>query len=93
MQIDNGRTPWDSHDWKVKTVQQLIAGGGSRLAFTCRSCERQFSYMTMDNRAWAIDGQGQALSDDVTSRWLAEKCPRRPGTHDGEDRRTLKRQS
>lgn len=88
---DTSRTPWDSHDWKVKTVQQLPAGRGSRLAFTCRSCERQFMFMTINSRTWAIDGQGQALSDDVTSRWLAEKCPHRPGSHDAEDRLMLKR--
>jgi hypothetical protein len=89
MQIER-KTPWESHDWKVKTIEPLAAGGGSRLGFTCRSCERKFSYMTGNNRAWAVNNDGVALADEITSRWLSEACLRRPGSKDDEDRERLK---
>lgn len=84
------RSPWESHDWKVKTLDALLGGGGSRLGFTCRSCERTFGYLTATGRAWAVNAQWVALSDDVTLRWLRESCPVRPPTNDTEDRKALK---
>ncbi len=90
MQIDRSRAPWDSHDWKVKTIESLTAGGGSRLGFTCRSCERKFGYTTTNRRAWAVNEEGRTLSDEITTRWLAERCPGRPGETDDADRQNLK---
>lgn len=84
------KSPWESHDWKVKTIDSVMSGGGSRLGFTCRSCERKFSYTTANNRAWAVDNAGVALTDEISSRWLAEPCLRRPGVADDEDRGHLK---
>jgi hypothetical protein len=90
MQTTQNRTPWESHDWKVKTLESVSAGGGSRLAFTCRACERQFIYTTVNNRAWAVNSDGIALADEVTTRWMAESCLRRPGEHDNKDTHKLK---
>jgi hypothetical protein len=90
MQSTRDRTPWESHDWKVKTLESVSAGGGSRLAFTCRGCERKFVYTTANNRAWATSGDGTALSDEISSRWLAQTCPGRPGEKDNQDRLSLK---
>ncbi len=84
------RSPWESHDWKVKTLDALLSGGGSRLGFTCRSCERNFSYFTASGRAWAVDSQWVALSDEISLRWLREFCPTHPGASDEEDRKALK---
>ena len=72
MRSLQNKTPWESHDWKVKTVESLSAGGGSKLAFTCRSCERKFNHTTANNRAWATSADETALADDVTTRWLTE---------------------
>ena len=47
-------------------------------------------YTTGNNRAWATSGDGTALSDEVSSRWLAQSCPGRPGEHDDNDRLALK---
>jgi len=90
MQSTRDRTPWESHDWKVKTLESVSAGGGSRLAFTCRGCERKFTYTTANNRAWATSSDGTALADEITSRWLAQSCPGRPGEGDNQDRLTFK---
>ena len=69
-------TPWRTHDWKVRTIESIAPGGGSRLAFTCRSCGRIFNQTTINSRTWAVDAGGTALSDTVTNRWLAESCTR-----------------
>ena len=90
MQAIRVKNPWDSHDWKVKTLESVTAGGGSRLAFTCRSCERKFSYTTGNNRAWATSTDGTTLTDEITSRWLGQFCPKRPGELDSQDRLSLK---
>jgi hypothetical protein len=65
MQKTRNRTPWESHDWRVKTLESIIVGGGSFLAFCSRACERTFSCTTASNRAWAIRGEGSALPDAV----------------------------
>jgi hypothetical protein len=90
MQSTRDKTPWESHDWKVKTLESVSSGGGSRLAFTCRGCDRKFTYRTANNRAWATSGNGTALADEVTSRWLSQSCPGRPGDRDNQDRLTFK---
>src|SRR5258707_14587297 len=90
MQTTRAKTRWESHDWKVKTLESLSPGGGSKLAFTCRACERKFTHTTANNRTWATDDDGTALADEVSTRWLAEPCPRRPGQHDHKDRLKVK---
>jgi hypothetical protein len=82
--------PWRTHDWKVRTVESIAAGGGSRLAFTCRSCGRIFNQTTINSRTWAVDAGGVALAESVTTRWLAESCLRRPPDGDVEDRKQFK---
>ncbi len=54
--------PWRTHDWKVRTIESIAPGGGSRLAFTCRSCGRIFNQTTINSRTWAVDAGGVALS-------------------------------
>ena len=90
MNVNRDKSPWESHDWKVKTLESLSAGGGSRLAYTCRSCERRFSFMTASSRAWAVAHDGQALSDEVSSRWLGQHCPGHLEAGDAHDREQLK---
>jgi hypothetical protein len=87
---DEGLTPWRTHDWKVRTIESIAPGGGSRLAFTCRSCGRIFNQTTINSRTWAVDEGGTALSDTVTNRWLAESCLRKPSDSDVDDRKLFK---
>jgi hypothetical protein len=83
--ISKSENPWQSHDWKVKTLIS-VTRGGSRLAFTCRSCERTFTHMTGNNQTWATNGKDVALTDVISQRWLSETCPVSPVTGDVEDR-------
>ncbi len=87
---DEGLTPRRTHDWKVRTIESIAPGGGSRLAFTCRSCGRIFNQTTINSRTWAVDAGGVALADVVTGRWLAESCLRRPADGDDDDRKLFK---
>jgi len=89
MQVE-GLAPWRTHDWKVRTIESIAPGGGSRLAFTCRSCGRIFNQTTINSRTWAVDTGGVALSDNVTTRWLAETCLRKPADGDEDDRKQFK---
>jgi hypothetical protein len=82
--------PWRTHDWKVRTIESIAPGGGSRLAFTCRSCGRIFNQTTINSRTWAVDEGGTALSDNVTNLWLAESCLRKPSDGDVDDRKLFK---
>ena len=77
--------PWQSHDWKVKTLIS-VTRGGSRLAFTCRSCERTFTHMTGNNQTWATNGHDVALADIISQRWLSQICPVSPDPSDVADR-------
>jgi hypothetical protein len=71
--IDN---PWETHDFTVKMLD-WSAVRGSRLAHTCRRCGRGFCRFTLlAHGVWAIDGEGRALENSVSSRWLSEACPR-----------------
>jgi hypothetical protein len=90
MRMTQSKAPWESHDWKVKTLESLSAGGGSKLGFSCRACERKFTHTTANNRAWATAEDGTALADEISTRWLAESCPGRPGQHDHKDRLKVK---
>jgi hypothetical protein len=83
--ISKNENPWQSHDWKVKTLIS-VTRGGSRLAFTCRSCERTFTHLTGNNQTWATNGKDVALADTISQRWLSETCPVSPVTGDVADR-------
>lgn len=90
MQSVSNRTPWDSHDWKIKSLESLAAGGGSRLGFTCRSCDRKFVYTTANHRTWAVNNEGTSLTDEISSRWISEHCPGHASETDAEDRLHIK---
>jgi hypothetical protein len=81
---------WRSHDWKIKTLESNVSGGGSRLQFKCRQCDRMFHQHTINFRTWAVDAQGRSLSDDISFRWVSEICGKNPGKADDDDRMKLK---
>ncbi len=82
---------WDTHDFTIKMLD-WSAARGSRLAYTCRKCGRRFCHFTvMSQRAWAVDGDGRALEEMVSERWLSDKCPGSFQAKDDEDRKRLSR--
>jgi hypothetical protein len=83
------KPPWQTHDFKVKMLD-WSAARGSRLAYACRFCGRRFCQFTAQNQGtWAVDGDGRALENTVTERWLSEECPRLFSAKDEEDRKRL----
>jgi hypothetical protein len=86
------RPPWESHEFRVKTLDGGAAGaGGARLGFSCRNCGRKFAQTPATRRTWAVNDAGLALDDAVTDRWLDENCLRHPGATDDDDRKLLRR--
>jgi hypothetical protein len=86
------KPPWDSHEFRVKTLDTTAAGaGGARLGFSCRNCGRKFAQTPATRRTWAVNDAGLALDDAVTDRWLDENCLRHPGATDDDDRKLLRR--
>lgn len=84
------KLPWNTHDFKVKMLD-WSAARGSRLAYTCRMCERRFCAFSLQSQGiWAVDGEARALADVVSDRWLAESCARLPNQGDDADRRNLR---
>jgi hypothetical protein len=88
------RTTWGKTPWEVKigelNLKSPSAGRGSKLAFTCRCCERRFIQTTANHRAWATNSDGTALADEIASRWLAQSFPGRPGESDNKVRPILR---
>lgn len=81
---------WGTHDFRVKMLD-WSAARGSRLAFTCRNCGRKFcNFTVLSQGAWAADGDGRALEDAVSIRWLGENCPRLSSANDDRDRERLR---
>jgi hypothetical protein len=81
---------WGTHDFKVKMLD-WSAARGSRLAHTCRRCGRGFCRFTLlVHGVWAIDSDGRTLENSVSSRWLAEACPRTTTEDDDKDRKRLR---
>lgn len=80
---------WATHDFAVKMLD-WSAARGSRLAYRCRRCGRNFQHFSLASRnVWAVDDQRRPLEDIVSNRWLSEACPRISGVRDDEDRRRL----
>jgi hypothetical protein len=80
---------WETHDFAVKMLD-WSAARGSRLAYSCRRCGRNFCHFSAASRdMWAVDGAGRALEGVVSNRWLSEKCPRLSSVKDDEDRKRL----
>jgi len=80
---------WGTHDFTVKMLD-WSAARGSRLAYRCRRCGRNFCHFSAASRdMWAVDGEGRALEGIVSDRWLSEECPRAFSLKDDEDRKRL----
>ena len=82
---------WGTHDFMVKSLD-WNATRGSRLAYRCRRCGRNFCLFSGASRdRWAVDAEGRALEGIISTRWLGEECPRLFTTQDNEDRKRLSR--
>jgi hypothetical protein len=83
---DKEKRSWDTHDFKVKMLD-WSASRGSRLVFTCCRCGRAYCRFAIERRLpWAVDGEGRALVNAVSDRWLSEDCSRASNGKDDQDR-------
>lgn len=80
---------WNTHDWisrplKLVPNEPLIQQG-------CRECDRAFVDECLTGDRYAVHVsvfKFHRLSDEVTSRWLSEKCPAQRTLADEADRQT-----
>ena len=75
--------PLASHDFERLETEGFVH-------FSCRRCSREFRCDTQRIAAWAVNGDGKALEDRISQRWLGEACPGTPQTRDPSDRARLK---
>ena len=76
MRMTQNKTPLESHDWKVKTLESPSAGMAvPSLRLPARACEPGDSAIPPRTTAPGLqtgeDG-GTALADEITTRWLAQ---------------------
>ena len=80
---------WNTHDWIGRRLK--LAPGEPLIQMGCRECGREFVDECATGERYAVHVsifKLHRLSNDVTFRWLSEKCPaERPMTDDA-DRQT-----
>jgi hypothetical protein len=82
-------TIWLTHDWISHRL--LIIPGLPLLQQNCRNCGRDFveEWSTGERYAVYISVfRFERLSDEVTSRWLTDRCPAKRLAEDDADRET-----
>jgi hypothetical protein len=80
---------WKTHDWISRRLEQI--SGAPIVLQACRQCGRDFveERSTGDQYAAHVSiFNVHRLCDEVTSRWLCEKCPAERLTADDTDRQT-----
>jgi hypothetical protein len=87
--MEMNSSSWNTHDWvgrrlKLVPAEPLIQMG-------CRECGREFVDDCASGERYAVHVsifKLHRLSDEVTSRWLSEKCPAERPMADDADRQT-----
>ena len=82
-------TLWRTHDWISRRLEQV--SGAPVILQACRECGRDFVEECSTGDQYAVHisiFSIHRLCDEVTSRWLCEKCPAERLTADDTDRQT-----
>jgi hypothetical protein len=69
-------SPWNTHDWNVSCLE--LVPGQPIIHQVCVKCRRGFVEELSTDKRYAIHAsifRFYRLSDEVTARWLSEKCP------------------
>jgi hypothetical protein len=67
---------WNTHDWTSRLLE--IVPGQHLIYQECRECGRGFVDEFSTGKRYSVSPsvfRFYRLSDEVTSRWLSEKCP------------------
>lgn len=87
--MEMNSSSWRTHDWIGRRLKLTL--GEPLIQMGCRECGREFVDECATGERYAVYVsifKLHRLSDEVTSRWLAAKCPaERPMTDDA-DRQT-----
>jgi hypothetical protein len=87
--MERNLTAWDTHDWINSDPEGLP---DQRIVYSlCGACGRGFFDEFPSGERYAVHDsvfRFHRLSDQVTSRWLSERCPGKHLIADEADRRT-----
>jgi hypothetical protein len=87
--METNLSAWNTHDWIVSSLE--LVPGQPIIHQVCSKCRRGFvDELSTANRyaAHASIFRFYRLADEVTSRWLSEKCPAGRLETDEADRQT-----
>src|ERR1700730_7184942 len=89
MPMDTILSRWTTHCWIGRRL--VVAPGQPLIEHVCTDCARAFVDECSTGERYAVHVsifKVHRLSDEVTSRWLAEQCPVQYLAADEADRRT-----
>ena len=87
--METNFSTWNSHCWVSRRLE--LVPGQPLLQRVCHECERAFVDDSVTGERYAVHVsifKLHRLCDEVTSRWLCEKCPAEPLIGDEADRQT-----
>jgi hypothetical protein len=67
---------WNTHDWSISRLE--LVPGQPIIHQVCRECRRGFVEEVSTGELYSVYAsifRFYRLSDEVTARWLSEKCP------------------
>jgi hypothetical protein len=68
----------NGHEWSEPNGRRLVAAGESVLQHHCIRCSREFLIFEASGSQFAVYPSAVSfyqLNDEVTQRWLTERCP------------------
>ena len=74
--METNLSSWNTHDWSSRRLK--LVPGQPLIQQDCRECGRAFVDECSTGERYAVHVsifKVHRLSDEVTSRWLFEKCP------------------
>jgi hypothetical protein len=87
--METSLSSWNTHVWFSRRLK--LVPGQPLIQQDCHECGRAFVDECSTGERYAVHVsifRLHRLSDEVTSRWLSEKCPAEPLMADDADRQT-----
>jgi hypothetical protein len=87
--METNLSAWNTHDWSISRLELVTSQ--PIIHQVCLQCRRGFVEEFSTGERYAVHAsifRFYRLSDEVTSRWLSEKCPAGRVIADEADRQT-----
>jgi hypothetical protein len=87
--METNLSAWNTHDWSISRLE--LMPGRPIIHQVCFACRRGFVEEFSTGERYAVHAsifRFYRLSDEVTARWLSEKCPAEPMNADEADVQT-----